>query len=132
MTFGSNLYPDSTNSRNKSYHKKNVQRKNQKRRNDRGAKAHSFQPTLYQNISTSAAISTPRRQSTGSGQMNFTPEKGENAPYAAPKFSSPPSPSLLPKPPSHWIASPCYVQAVCRYDTAVMTEQLRQILKVAS
>ena len=136
MNFGSSFYSDSSFSaahcKNKSFQRKNSQKKTQRRRNDRGVNTNKSNFDQSQFVSPSSATSISRRRSTGSAQLNFTPEKSEKTPYAAPKFSSPPPPSLLPKPPSHWIASPCYVQAVCRYDTAAMTEQLRQILKVAS
>ena len=124
--------PNLSHSRSKSHQKKNIHRKNQRHRNDRALKAQTFQETkktLDQNISPSAAIAIPRRRSDGGAQLKSSPEK---TPYAAPKFSSPPPPSLLPKPPSHWIATPCFLEAKLENDTAAMTEHLRQLLKVAS
>ena len=92
--------------------KKNFQRKNQKRRNNKDLDASILQ-----------------QKSIGSVQMNLIQEEREEAPYAGPKFISSPSASSLPKPPSHWITS-CHVQDVCCCDTAILTEQLRQILKI--
>lgn len=134
MTFGSEYQAFGQhlpNTKSRSYQKKNLQRKNNRHRNDRASKAETFQEskTSEQNVAPSAAIAIPRRRSGERAQQKITPEK---TPYAAPKFSSPPPPSLLPKPPSHWIASPCFLEARLQTDTAAMTQHLRQLLKVAS
>lgn len=57
--------------------------------------------------------------------MSRTPSPDGNA-YAGPKFSEPPSPNLLPKPPSHWMNFGDFDS----HDS--MSSQLKEMLKVAT
>lgn len=100
-------------SKDKSYQRKNFQVKNQRRRNE----------------DKDMNVLTLQQRSIDRAEMKFIRENKEKTLYAGPKFISSPPPSSLPKPPSHWIIS-SYVQEVCNYNTAVLTEQLRQILKI--
>lgn len=57
--------------------------------------------------------------------ISRTPSPDGSA-YAGAKFSEPPSPNLLPKPPSHWINFGEF------NSHSSMSSQLKEILKVAS
>lgn len=59
---------------------------------------------------------------------NFTPSRtpSPDGNYASAKFSEPPSPTLLPKPPSHWINFGDF------NSHNSMSSQLKEMLKVAA
>ncbi|XP_037659275.1 proline-rich nuclear receptor coactivator 2-like [Choloepus didactylus] len=61
--------------------------------------------------------------SLSSSSLLFKSQTSQN--YAGAKFSEPPSPSVLPKPPSHWVPVPFNPS-----DKEIMTFQLKTLLKV--
>lgn len=72
---------------------------------------------------------TSRRASDASSPVNI-PGTKEDGRYAGPKFSSPPSADLLPKPPTKWIS--CHKQSFQRVNLDAMTVHLRQMLKMST
>lgn len=62
-------------------------------------------------------------------QLNTLLVSESNQNYAGPKFSEPPAPSDLPKPPSHWMSSH---PVASRDSRETMAFQLKSILKVQS
>lgn len=124
MTFGAQAAQSHRISNKDGIHHKSKAKKSPRFRNDRSMNA----KTVHQESSTTAldsGLSTPvdiprrRRRS----------DAAANIPYAGAKFSSPPPPSVLPKPPSHWISSPIH-----RFDmdVAAMSQHLRMLLRVES
>ncbi|ERE82301.1 proline-rich nuclear receptor coactivator 2-like protein [Cricetulus griseus] len=71
--------------------------------------------SLANNPSWNASLSSP--------SLLFKPQANQN--YAGAKFSEPPSPSVLPKPPSHWVPV-----SLNPSDKETMTFQLKTLLKV--
>ncbi|EDO49149.1 predicted protein [Nematostella vectensis] len=110
-------------------YRKSAQGKGNRFRNDRTLRSKPMHGSRIQSFDSpsresSHAIPIPRRRR--SDEVRGSPE----TPYAGAKFSSPPPPSVLPKPPLHWIAGPSpYVE---RDVAAMMSQHLRTLLNVAS
>lgn len=83
--------------------------------------------TLDTGSSTSVSVPRRRRSEHRQSQNNAM----DDIPYAGAKFSSPPPPSVLPKPPSHWITSPFKHNFDVDRATA-MSQHLRMLLRVES
>jgi len=74
-------------------------------------------------------ISPPLRTSDAS--LSRSPSPQGNA-YAGPRFSDPPSPELLPKPPTHWTSFGSSVMTTPSGNCSDMSSQLKLLLKVAA
>ena len=110
-----------------SLHHKNKGKKAPRFRNDRSLKAR----TVHQETTSTAfdpglspSVNIPRRR-----RSENRSDAAVNIPYAGAKFSSPPPPSVLPKPPLHWISSPIHKFDM---DVVAMTQHLRMLLRVES
>ena len=73
--------------------------------------------------------STTSKIASVSSPVNI-PGTKEDGRYAGPKFSSPPSADLLPKPPIKWIS--CHRESFQRVNLDAMTVHLRQMLKMST
>lgn len=125
MTFGTPVAQSHRILPNKdSIHHKNKSKKTPRFRNDRSMKVKSVQE------STSVAFDSGLSTSVNIPRRRRSENRTDAAvPYAGPKFSSPPPPSVLPKPPSHWISSPMHS---FDGDIAAMSQHLRMLLRVES
>ena len=83
--------------------------------------------TLDTGSSTSVSVPRRRRSEHRQSQNNAM----DDIPYAGAKFSSPPPPSVLPKPPSHWITSP-FTHNFDMDRATAMSQHLRMLLRVES
>lgn len=102
-------------------------------RNEQTMKAKIFQKEalMTQALDTGlpTSVSVPRRRR--SEQRQLQNNAMDDIPYAGAKFSSPPPPSVLPKPPSHWITSHLIHNVDVDVATA-MSQHLRMLLRVES
>lgn len=99
------------------------------RRSDKGAAYHRS-PEARQAASADAsvrfAISYDKNWEGAVSHLNTLLNAQGSPSYAGPKFSEPPSPSVLPKPPSHWVSFP---MGACD-SREIMAFQLKSLLKV--
>lgn len=101
-------------------------------RNERSMKSkevYSETSTTALGMGISLSDNVSRRRRTVQNQLKY--DATDNIPYAGAKFSSPPPPSVLPKPPSHWITSPIIHHFDVDVATA-MSQHLRMLLRVES
>ncbi|KAM8977349.1 proline-rich nuclear receptor coactivator 2 [Pelodytes ibericus] len=112
------------NNRQKVFDRKN-QKTNTSRTKDRGYGYNQSVAWQAMQYGTSNNFSVNQNWNSGyPGSKNlFCDQDSQN--YAGAKFSEPPSPSVVPKPPSHWVLMPC-----SPVDKEIMSFQLKTMLKV--
>lgn len=88
-------------------------------------RGHGYSPSSVQNGGKTKSLSNNSNwnASLSSPSLLFKSQASQN--YAGAKFSEPPSPSVLPKPPSHWVHV-----SLNPSDKETMTFQLKTLLKV--
>lgn len=97
------------------------------RRSDKGAAYHRS-PETRQAVSAekNASVRFATNWEGAVSNLNTLLVTRGSPSYAGPKFSEPPSPSVLPKPPSHWVSFP---MGSCD-NREMMAFQLKSLLKV--
>lgn len=129
MTFEAQVAQSHRLSNKDSIHHRNKSKKSPRFRNDRSMTAKTVHqksvPTTALDSGLTTSASLPRRRRSDQHRS----DAAVNIPYAGAKFSSPPPPSVLPKPPSHWISSPMHHFDL---DVAAMSQHLRMLLRVES
>eukprot|EP00795_Rhopilema_esculentum_P012060 gene12060-2651_t len=93
----------------------------------RSPSSHSHQAKHRKSPSRNSEDVWPARKQTS--PMPVPDSKRENR-YAGPKFSSPPSADLLPKPPNTWIS--CHKETSDGPNLDAMTVHLRRMLKMST
>ncbi|XP_074074231.1 proline-rich nuclear receptor coactivator 2 [Macrotis lagotis] len=78
-----------------------------------------------QNGAKNGHFSNNQNWNSSLANSNLLLKSQTNQNYAGAKFSEPPSPSVLPKPPSHWVPV-----SLNPSDKEIMTFQLKTLLKV--
>lgn len=101
------------------------------RRSDKGAAYHRSPEarqaaSAEKNASVRFATSYDQNWEGAVSHLNTLLVTQGSPSYAGPKFSEPPSPSVLPKPPSHWVSFP---MSSCD-NREMMAFQLKSLLKV--
>lgn len=101
------------------------------RRSDKGAAYHRSSETRQavsakKNVSVCFATNYDQNWEGAVSHLSTLLTTQGSPSYAGPKFSEPPSPSVLPKPPSHWVSFP---MGSCD-NREMMAFQLKSLLKV--
>lgn len=124
----------STQARNSNKNHQQLNRKKNKDQNSQMKKIHKKErghgcspPSAWQAMQTGGKntmhFPTSQNWNPALSTALFMPQTNQN--YAGAKFSEPPSPSVLPKPPSHWVTV-----SLNPADKDIMTFQLKTLLKV--